>query len=104
MTYTLDMFSKEFKDRHDFGDDDLMVLQNNHPTVRFESIPTAWIMVLDQMLMGISEQVRCVSQYYGQMVVFWKGKPTDKAFRSVKLAERKLYMLDEDLHQRLSYG
>jgi hypothetical protein len=46
---------EEFNERHDFEDEDLKVLQQRHPNIQFNNIPTAWIINIDEMLSRIDD-------------------------------------------------
>ena len=106
---SLQEFSREFDYRHDFQGEDLPVLCSNHPNVRFDRIPEAWIVVADQMLRQIGRIDSCavaaVRQDFGFLtVIYHSGHQYPEIIRElVRIAEKRLYLIDADLHRQLDY-
>ncbi len=89
---------KAFDERHDYSSEDLSVLQERWPEVKFVNIPDAWILILDTMLCRLryDNPVREIRQEYGQLVVL--HKPLRKRQKEViQQAERQIYAVDADL-------
>ena len=94
--------SKEFQKRHDFNSEELDVLNNNFPNVQFKNIPEAWIVLLDKMLRETgTDHVKSVEQHCGLLCVS-ETKPRELDLSIVDKYEKRLYKIDEDLHDRLS--
>ena len=56
-------FAKEFDERHDFDSADIEYLSKRHPRVEFENIPTAWVAIIDDLLISIkSNLIKNISQ------------------------------------------
>lgn len=99
----LKKIAKEFNKRHDFNSDDLKVLQNNFPNIKFKNIPEAWIVLIDSMLLELKKYnyiVNNVSQYFGHLII--KSSNTDIKFKKIVAKyEKNLYSIDIDLHDTL---
>jgi hypothetical protein len=96
-------FEKEFNNRHDFNDMDIDYLSERHPRVNFEDIPTAWVAVIDDLLISIKANlVKEISQKFGQLIILTNKKPTKKQLSLIKNAEEEIYSIDVDLYEK--YG
>lgn len=91
----------EFDGRHDFEDDDLNILFERWPNIKFENIPVSWIVPVDEMLchMRLNNPVKEVRQHFGQLIVI-TDVLTDKQKKIVKATENKIYSIDKDLYAR----
>lgn len=98
----------QFDDRHDFESDDFKKLKGNFPHTKFNKIPEAWIVVIDEMLCSMREpgSVEEIGQEYGQLIVkFREGFELPDNKKYIEEAESKIYNLDEDInHERESTG
>jgi hypothetical protein len=107
MKLSIPVFSKEFEHRHDFDSEDIAVLESKYPDIRFERIPEAWIIVLDQMIRQICRldptALVAVRQDFGFLSVSCRvGHQYPEIIRElVSLAEKRLYLIDIDLHRQL---
>jgi hypothetical protein len=95
--------AKEFYYRHDFGSDDVGILRGKFPNTQFHNIPEAWIVVIDDMMNELVQfsQPTWVQQHFGFLSVQFKSPPTEDLREVIKLAERRLYRIDADLHKNL---
>ena len=94
-------FSKEFNYRHNFNAEDIGILQQKYPNIKFVNIPEAWIICVDNMLQCLKEyNIRCIQQYYGFLSVI--GDYSSEAKEIIKFFEGKMYQADADLHKDLS--
>jgi hypothetical protein len=64
---TINQFSKEFYDRHNFNCDDDDFLPNKYKHIRFSNIPEAWICKIDSFLekMDLPEKIKSITQTHG---------------------------------------
>lgn len=92
----LSIIGREFNHRHDFNDSDLDVLKQKFPSVSFRNIPQAWIIVIDDLLQTIWPNVKVISQEFGELCIQWVNDPV--GLKHVAHAEKRLYMIDADLH------
>ena len=95
--------AKEFYYRHDFGSEDVGVLRDKYPHTQFHNIPEAWIVVIDDMMMELVQfsYPTWVQQHFGFLSVQFDSPPTENLREVIKLAERRLYRIDMDLHKKL---
>jgi len=95
----------EFEERHDFNSEDLGLLFERHPSVKFFDIPEAWIIPIDEMLCLVryANPFNEVRQVDGLLVVSIKNgiKEIDlaKYKKIVSAADYKIYNIDSDLNQ-----
>jgi hypothetical protein len=100
-------FYREFEHRHEFDSDDIRLLQTKYPHIRFEGIPEAWVIVIDELVRQVGRLDRtalvAVRQDFGFLSVFRRaGHQYPEIVRElVKLAETRLYLIDVDLHRQL---
>jgi len=100
MPISLGIFAKEFEHRHDFDCEDQETLRSKHPNAYFSNIPDAWVIIIDEMMEAINVidpgSSWCISQHYGFLSVL----PIPNEFISpiIKMAEKRLYKIDIDLH------
>ena len=97
-------FKNEFDRRHDFEDSDLAVLKNRYPEVEIKNIPTAWIILVDELLYAFrcSNAITSVEQHFGHLCVGLKNRPEDKSKfetyrKTIAYYEEKIRATDLDL-------
>lgn len=100
-------FYLQFLQRHDFESDDLKTLQLKFPNATFYSIPEAWILPIDDFLTDV-ECVRAdveikISQDLGFLNVIFVNDNKDFYKEMILSLEKKVYILDLDLHLELEY-
>ena len=95
MITKLNKLDYEFKKRHDFNTEQFLLLKNKYPEVDISEIPDAWIILIDKLLSRTN--IKKVTQRYGLLIV-------DKECKFSQLIEEKLYEIDKDLHEEISYG
>lgn len=101
---SLTEFNEIFKQRHDFLSEDLKVLENNFPHIKFNNIPEAWICEIDSYLNKIdSSGVKSLNQTMGFLHIDCK-KITKQDCKVLKSLEKKIYKLDVDIHNQLHEG
>jgi len=104
---SLQEFHKEFKDRHDFEDDDLELLQDRHPKTQITNIPIAWIIIIDELLCRDRKvnKIKAIDQSYGFIVINYRGDSSvsERLGWAVEDAERKVRELDIDLYEKYGY-
>ena len=98
-------FKKIFDARHDFNDSDIEVLKGRYPQIRFINIPTAWIVVIDEMLcsMRYHNPIVAVKQEFGQLIIDFSNDPEyqkyiDQYQKYITVAENKVFNIDKDLY------
>jgi hypothetical protein len=95
----------EFKERHDFDSEDLSLLFERHPAVKFHDIPEAWIIPIDEMLCSVryDNPFSEVRQVDGLLVVSIKDgiERTElaKYKEIISAADYKIYNIDRDLNK-----
>jgi len=91
---------KEFNHRHNFEDEDIEILKERWVNVEFESIPVAWIILIDEMLtyLRYNNPISKIKQDFGQLIIQTNKKPTEKQSAVIKLTEEKIRSIDEDLY------
>lgn len=98
-------FAKEFDERHDFDSADIEYLSKRHPRVEFENIPTAWVAIIDDLLISIkSNLIKNISQKFGQIIITTNKKPTKKQLSLIQHAESQIIDIDIDIFDRLGYS
>ncbi len=99
----LERFKRVFDSRHDFNDSDLCVLRNKFPRVKIKNIPTAWILLIDDMLQKCNKDISGVDQYFGQLVISFNVTADQDSIQSTKKivdkTEEKIREIDKDLHK-----
>lgn len=102
----LNQRKKEFDHRHDFDDEDLKILQERHPGVEIKNIPTAWIVIVDELLCAFryNNAITSVEQHFGHLCVSLKNRPEDqgrfKTYRkTIAHYEEKIRAIDLDLNK-----
>lgn len=88
----------EFDHRHEFGDDDLDILSDRWPNVKFINIPSAWIWVIDEMLCTLryDNPIKEIRQEFGQLIIM-TGKTTLNQAKIIRGTEIKILAIDADL-------
>lgn len=95
---------KEFNLRHNFDSEDIDILKERHPSVRFIDIPEAWIITIDEMLssMRYATPVKEVRQFQGLLITILKNGLKSKNIEKYRIVinkkEQELYSIDMDLH------
>jgi hypothetical protein len=95
----------EFDERHDFDSEELKILSERHPSVKFYHIPEAWILPIDEMLCSVRYTIPFneVRQINGMLVVAIKhgvsGPELAKYKEIISVADYKIYNIDRDLNQ-----
>jgi len=100
LAISLEELNKAFRKRHDFNTEELKLLQDNFPKIKFIDIPEAWIVLVDKMLRETHEDVKSVEQHCGLLCVT-ENVPGDLDLSIVSKYEQRLYKIDKDLHDRL---
>lgn len=98
---SLKTFGTIFNQRHSFDSDDHNTLQNNFPDIKFSCIPDAWIILIDNMLRKIGSHVVEVQQFFGLFIVRLKNIKQDTldiCNKTISFYEKRLYLIDQDLH------
>jgi len=97
----LQKLEKEFSYRHDFGDSDLNVLGCKYPNIRFNQIPTAWIILLDMMLEKISDCkfISSITQMSGILCVDVVSELSAESDLAISICKKKIEKIDLDLWQ-----
>lgn len=99
---SLQQFSKEFLERHDFEYEDSNFLSHKYQHIKFLDIPEAWVFQIDDAL-GMLDRpmsVRSISQVMG-LIVFDVQDLNDHDKLILKKLEEKIISLDKDLHDLL---
>lgn len=99
----LDSFNAEFVDRHDFYSDDLNILFGKWQNIKFENIPEAWIILIDNMLLDLSKfniLPKRITQSFGQLLVIWGflDNITEIQENIIKSTSEEIKLIDEDLY------
>jgi hypothetical protein len=102
---SVQQFSSEFSDRHDFEYEDSEFLKNKYNGILFLNIPKAWVCSIDSALSKMNQplNVRSISQVLG-FVVFDTHDLLEHDRKVLLWLEKQLVLLDKDLHEELDEG
>ncbi len=102
---SISQLKNDFNLRHDFNSEEIVILKSKFPNVTIENIPESWVVLVDKMLSKISGVTRGVTQQYGFLCVLLDKTLNEDDYPSIKKIiesyERRLYLIDQDLHDRL---
>lgn len=105
---SISQLRNDFNLRHDFESEDIDVLRKKFKAVSIQNIPEAWVVIVDSMLTEISCVTKGVTQQYGFMCVLLYKTFEEDVYAGIKKTiesyEEMLYLIDEDLHNRLDLG
>lgn len=100
--FNLKELSDIFNSRHDFNSSELNTLYSKFDQIKFENIPEAWIILIDELLSKVGDNIICVSQKFSYLCINIKNglddNKKDLTLNTVKYFENKLYEIDADIH------
>ena len=98
----METYKETFDVRHEFESEDLEILRERWPGIRFVNIPDAWIFIIDEMLgvMRYDLRIKEIRQEYGQFIVV-HDELSDSHKKILKKCEAAIYKTDVDLFEQL---
>ncbi len=95
----------EFDKRHDFDSEELNILYERHPFIKFQNIVESWIVPIDQMLcsMRYDNPISEVRQINGRLIVLFKEdinrNKIDLYNKIIQICDIAIFNIDRDLNQ-----
>lgn len=102
---TVNQFSAEFSQRHDFIYQDFNFLPKKYNNICFRDIPEAWVCLIDETLSKFEDisKVKSISQFHGFCIVDCSNV-SDTDQKLLIALDASIRLIDIDLHDQLEDG